>query len=132
MRFFFYGTLMDPGLLARVLGRRVSAHAPRRAWLFGYRRYGVEGAPFPIVLRMRGGRVRGVVLDRIPAAECRRLCSYEGAGYRLARAIAAAPGDARRSVLVFVPQPGAFVATGRPWSYARWRGTVRRAAIPSP
>jgi hypothetical protein len=43
MRFFSYGILMNSGLLARILGRRLSAGASCRARLFGCRRYGIEG-----------------------------------------------------------------------------------------
>jgi Gamma-glutamyl cyclotransferase, AIG2-like len=129
MRFFFYGTLMDRGLLAAVLRRRVGAAALRPASIFGYRRSGVERAGYPIILRSRGGRVGGVVFERAARADRRRLSCDEGSGYRVARAVAAVPGEARKIVLVFVPKPGAFAPTGKPWSYARWRRRAQRAAL---
>jgi Gamma-glutamyl cyclotransferase, AIG2-like len=123
MRFFFYGTLMDPALLAWVLGRRVAARALLPARLHGYRRCSVEGFSYPLVLRRRGQSVEGVVVERASRAELRRLIEYEGEDYRLSRATAAI-GDGRLlPVFLFTPRPGRLKPTGRPWRpAARRRG----------
>ncbi len=130
MRFFFYGTLMDEALLARVLRRRVSARSLCRATLYGYRRTGVKERLYPMVLPSPGGKVRGCALDRANARDCRLLSAYEGEEYRLARAQVSLAGGAKRRVLLFVPKAAALIATNRPWSFARWRAKARVRALP--
>jgi hypothetical protein len=125
--FFFYGTLMDPGLLSKVLGRRVWPRALAPARLRGYQRRSVRGADYPVVVRQHGAAVAGVILVGVTAAERARLSEYEGEGYELVRARAGPPGRPARPVLLFRPKPGAYTVTLRPWSLASWRLRRRRA-----
>ena len=119
--FFLYGTLMDCGTLSEVLGRRVPPRALVAARLPGYRRAAVRGAAYPVVLFQRGASVSGVILARVTPIERARLCAYEGDGYELVPAMAELPGKRQARVLLFKPKPGAYTATTRPSSLARWR-----------
>ena len=75
---FLYGTLLDAGLLARLVGRAV---LPAPAWLAGWRRVYLRRARYPTLARARG-RIVGAVVRVGPAARA-RLAKYEGARYRL-------------------------------------------------
>ena len=128
MRFFFYGTLMDADLTARVLGRRLAPGALRPARLCGWRRAAAHAAAYPILLRCRGGDTAGRVLDRVSPAEGARLACYEGPGYRVRRGVAVLAGR-RVGVRLFVPLPGAYRVAAGGWSLARWRRRAKPAAL---
>lgn len=121
MRFFFYGTLMDRDVLARVLGRPVIAAALKPAVLRGYRRTSIREGSYPIVLREPSGSVDGLTLDGISKAECERLAAYEGPRYSLVRAFADFPERGPRAVFVFEPVAGAFKPTNTDWSLEAWQ-----------
>lgn len=131
MRFFFYGTLLNPALLARVLGRRVAPRALVPARLYGWRRAAAQGVSYPIVLRRRGQSVSGIVLEGASRADRRRLFAYEGEDYCLSRA-AAAMGDGRvLSVFLFTPRSGRLRPAARPWRPAlRRRGQFLSVSRP--
>jgi hypothetical protein len=121
MRFFFYGTLMDPDLLSRVIGRMIAPRALRPALVHGYRRSAVRGANFPVVLRDRIASVKGVVLAGVSVVERDRLADFEGDRYVLVPSLAEFRERLPKPVLLFEPKAGAFSATGRPWSLERWQ-----------
>jgi gamma-glutamylcyclotransferase (GGCT)/AIG2-like uncharacterized protein YtfP len=77
-RLFVYGTLLDPGLVARLTRRPAR---PRPAVLDGFQRVRLRGTPYP-TLRRGQGSVAGALLlaDR---EAFRRLAAYEGPRYRL-------------------------------------------------
>jgi hypothetical protein len=125
MRFFFYGTLMDCDLLSRVLGRPIAPSKLIPALLRGYRRSAVQGLPYPVVLREPTASVSGLVLADVTATERGRLRRHEGENYFLMQGVAEFGQEPARSVLLFVPKPGAFVATGEPWSLTRWRSHAK-------
>ena len=78
---FLYGTLLDPGMLARHAGRKGLGVRAAPAWLPGYRRVSLREEPYPTLLRGRGV-VHGVVL-RVRGPALARLSAYEGPRYRL-------------------------------------------------
>ncbi len=77
---FVYGTLRDPGVLARMAGRRGLLRRATSARLPGYRRVLLRAAPYPTLIRARG-EVMGLVL-RLDAKALRALHRYEGPLYR--------------------------------------------------
>ncbi len=121
MRFFFYGTLMDRDVAARVLTRPVMREALKPAILRGWRRTGVRGACYPVVLRDKASHVDGVTLDGVSKAETERLTAYEGPRYSLIQAFADLPSQGPRAVFLFVPRPGTFRPTDEDWSLAVWQ-----------
>jgi hypothetical protein len=112
---------MDIDLLSGVLGRPITPSALAPVLLRGYRRSAVLGADYPVVVSDPEGWVEGVILAGVSVAERDRLVRYEGEDYVLARASAQLPDRPPRLVSFFKPKPGAFAATGEPWSLARWR-----------
>ena len=91
MRWFLYGSLRDPAVLA------------------GWRRVARAGGPWPTLRRDRTGRVRGALLA-VPAVARARLGAYEGAAYRLRRVIVVT-SRGLRAALAWI----AADAARRPW-----------------
>ena len=129
MRFFFYGTLMDPDLLSWVIGRVIAPAALRPAIVPGYRRSSVRGANFPVVLRDPTASVEGVVLRDVNVAERQRLADFEGDSYAIVPSLAEFRDRPTEPVLLFEPKTGAFSATSRPWSLERWQRLHKPAGL---
>ncbi|MEX2642814.1 MAG: gamma-glutamylcyclotransferase family protein [Acetobacterales bacterium] len=111
MDYFFYGTLMDPALLARLVGAAAATVEPAR--LVGFRRVRLRGQPYPTVVPAEDGSVDGIVVGRIDAAGARRLAEYEGPSYSI-RLFGVMLQDGRtRRVRVFVAPVG--LASDGPW-----------------
>ena len=82
MILFVYGTLLDPGVLARMSGDGALARRMRPALARGWRRVALRGTPYPTLLADPAGSVDGAVL-RVGAAAFARLRAYEGSAYVL-------------------------------------------------
>ena len=123
---FVYGTLLDDEVRAIVLGRSAPAGPPVAAVLAGFRRVPVAGHSFPALIADPRGRVEGVVVAGLGAAEAARLSYFEGPEYRpLLRPVEDAAGTIRPA-WVFVPAPRQpFMPGLRPrpglWDLASWR-----------
>lgn len=101
---FVYGTLLDPRIFARFVGRAPLRRAlPAR--LAGWRRVGLRGTPYPTLAR-GAGEVAGLLLPRLAPSAFARLSAYEGACYALVPVRVATPRGPRRA---------------RAWVAASWR-----------
>jgi gamma-glutamylcyclotransferase (GGCT)/AIG2-like uncharacterized protein YtfP len=76
VRLFVYGTLLDPGCVERVTGRRFPG---RVGMLHGWSRT-TGGHGYPVIHPVAGGRVNGLVLDGIDDRALRSLDAYEDEG----------------------------------------------------
>jgi hypothetical protein len=130
MRFFFYGTLMDPDLRALVIGRTAGIGI-EPATLIGWRRRRAVGFAFPIAVPAPGRRIEGVLARGLDRAALRRLCRYEDDGYRLVK-VAVRLARSGRSVpaLLFTPMRGRFRGGRGTWSLARWQRREKRRQLP--
>ena len=116
MRYFFYGSLTDPDVLAAVLGRPRVRAVP--AVLEGWRRWRVAGEDYPLIAPASGGRVEGILADVAPA-EARRLAWYEGDDFA-PRVLSVAPRSGEPlQALVFVPRPD-LAHAGETWDPRVW------------
>jgi hypothetical protein len=131
LRFFFYGTLIDPDVRRIVLGRRAAAEAHLRdAVLQGWERRALRGVSYPVILRRAGASVDGVLASGLDAKARHRLIAYEGEGYDLVAVEVELVGDVRRAASVFAPSPGGpLKPTSGSWSYARWLRDSKRAFL---
>lgn len=77
MRCFFFGSLMDGDVAELVLGRRIDARALQPGILHGYERLVVAEESYPALAPRAGGKVAGVVIDRINHAELARMQFFE-------------------------------------------------------
>jgi hypothetical protein len=84
--FFFYGTLMDRDVLARVLARPVRDDELVPAILPGFRRVGSPGVVYPRLVTDPGARVCGLALAAPGPRDLVRLHWFEDGEYVAARA----------------------------------------------
>lgn len=129
MRFFFYGTLIDPDVRRVVLGARAAAAIHLRdAVLPNWERRAMRGVSYPVILARAGGRVAGMLASGLDARGRRRLVAYEGEGYDLVR-VDVVLGDATtKPALVFAPSLGGPLKPDTAsWCYARWARESKRA-----
>jgi hypothetical protein len=117
VRYFFYGTLLDPDVRRLVLGSPAASGVPAR--LGGFRRVGVAGRSYPTLVPVPDGSVEGLVVDTITPRQRVRLVAFEGREYReIVRTVMLADGDEREARL-FVSRRPARVALH--WSLALWQ-----------
>ncbi len=126
-RFFFYGTLRDAAVRARVLGARTAAAlrlAPAEAP--GWRAVYARGRDFPILVPERGAAAPGMVAEGLGRGAVRRLIAYEGAGYRLALLAVKFSDRAGKEcrAVAFLPR-GMLQAGRRSFDLAGWQSTRR-------
>lgn len=136
---FFYGTLTDPDVLARVLGRPVDPADLEPGTLAGFGRVGVLGASYPVLVPAPGGSVDGLLFLRATRRDIARINRFEGPEYRAeAHDVRTAGGGARRAWL-YLGVEGALVPSGEAWALEAWRrlhktaflaGCADRAAVP--
>lgn len=128
MRFFFYGTLLDPDVMAIVIGRRLPPCRFEAATLPGYVRRRAKGASYPIVLPDSRGEVEGAVVGGLSTEDVARLAAYEGPGYRSAqRKIRMKDGFV--SVYVFEPVEERFEPVDGRWELVVWQRRDKRRFV---
>lgn len=125
MLFFFYGTLMDDDVFARVVGRAVSNVAREPATLNGYARVYAKNALFPILLPAAGETIDGILVTGLNDRDRARIFQFEDDGY-IAREVTVT-GTRRGDVAawVFMTGPG-LQPTARTWRPADWRRRHKR------
>lgn len=128
MRFFFYGTLLDPDVTALVLRRRLPPSAFVPARLSGYVRRRAAGKSYPILVRRRGGEVDGMVVGGLTAADAARLSAYEGPNYRVSMLPVRLQGRLER-VSVFEPDGPGLAPSAEAWDIGHWQSRYKRAFV---
>ncbi len=126
--FFFYGTLLDPDVMALVVGRRLPPSAFAPAVLPGHSRRRAKGATYPVVVRNAADRVQGVVVGGLTSRDVARLAAYEGPGYTIAR-LKVRIGGGLATVSVFEPIVARLQPSTSPWNYALWKGRHKRRFV---
>lgn len=128
MRYFFYGTLMDPAVLAAVIGRRPPPARWMAATIADYRRVYRAGARYPVLVPAPGERVEGVLIGGLGEGDARRLRAFEGRDY----AVKTVPVQTSQSgcvlARIFMPSRGV-PATAVPWAPDDWRRRHRRGYL---
>ena len=104
MRFFFYGTLIEPEILHAVLRRPVVRAHCRNALLHGYRRVYRRGASYPIIVADAASEVEGIVVSELTARDVARLRAYEGPEYIVHERSLRLSGNGFISAKVFMPR----------------------------
>ncbi len=126
--FFFYGTLLDPDVMALVIGRRLPPQAFVPAILPGHSRRRAKGATYPVVVRDAADQVQGVVVGGLTSRDVARLAAYEGPGYRIAQQKVRVAGEVV-TVSVFEPVVARLQPSTSPWDYAVWKGRDKRPFV---
>ncbi|MBV8190052.1 MAG: gamma-glutamylcyclotransferase [Alphaproteobacteria bacterium] len=128
MRFFFYGTLLDPDVMALVIGRRLPPCRYALATLPGFVRRRAKGASYPIVLSDRRAAVEGAVVGALSARDVGRLAAYEGPRYRIASR-KVRMNKRLVSVSVFEPVERRFEPVEGRWDLAVWQRRDKRQFV---
>lgn len=124
--YFFFGTLMDPDVLAIVLGRAAASIEHEAARLDGYRRHRVFGESYPILRPAPDTAVDGLLVPSLSPGEAARVAFYEGEEYRpVPLTVVSASGP--RDALVFVDDGG--LSTDGEWDFERWRREEKAALL---
>lgn len=121
IHWFFFGSLMDPDVLAAVIGRTLPADRFEPAVLRGYRRIELADESYPALIAQPGARVAGVVVTGLDREDARRIRFFEGEDeFDLQRrSVELADG---RSQEAWVFTGGAAIKpTERDWDYGAWR-----------
>lgn len=128
--YFFFGTLMDVELLARVAGEPVESGQIVPAEIAGFRRTGVKGRSYPILVKRPGGRVAGILVFGLSLRAGKRLDTYEGINYALKPVtVRAGRWSIAARYYTFVGAKSGLRSDGRLWVLERWRRRWKRRAM---
>ncbi len=120
MEYFFYGTLMDGDVLARVIGQPVPPARMEAAVIEGYRRLYVAGAWYPMLVPEPGGRFEGRLVSGIDAVAEDSIAHFESDAYELEALPVRAARRGPVRALTFMARPGV-AASPEEWDLASWR-----------
>lgn len=124
-RLFFYGTLLDPDIQSRVIGRVLGAGDLRPATLAGFRRVRAAGKWFPMLVPgLAAETVAGALALGLSGPELKRIIAYEGGGYELKRVTVRLGSGASSRALIFLPGAG-LRPTAESWDLADWQAKVK-------
>lgn len=123
--FFFYGTLMDAAICARVTGMAVTAARLRSATLDDYKIVRVADQHYPALVPSPGGRVQGRLFRNVPPDAQRRLAIYEDDTYEPKWVRAKGIGGIKTMALAFVAGPK-MQLTDEAWDFEDWCRTHRK------
>lgn len=138
MRFFFYGTLIEPEILHAVLCRPIARAHRRNAVLHGYHRVYRRGASYPVIVADAASEVEGIVISELTARDVALLRAYEGPEYIVDERSVRLSGDGFVRAKVFMPALHA--ASRAPGTHregggdtrtlpVRWRETASRTRM---
>jgi hypothetical protein len=125
-RLFFYGTLLDPDIQRRVVGRALTGAAFVPASLQGFRRVRAAGQWFPILVPgLRSDLVEGGLATDLDGREIARIVAYESTDNYAMKPVSVRLRDGeRRSALVFLPisgSAGRLRPTREAWELESWQ-----------
>lgn len=122
MRFFFYGTLIDPEILDAVLRRPFYRIQRRAAVLEGYRCVYRRGACYPVLVPGTTARVVGTVVSGLTTRNVALLRLYEGPDYEIHEISVGLSGRRSHPVRAnaFLPGPG-WEASSEIWTLEDWQ-----------
>lgn len=129
MRFFFYGTLLDPDVRALVLPHCAARLDLQPATLRGWARVQARHGTFPVVRRTPRGCVEGLLVEGLDRGGLCRMAHFEGNGYTVGPLPVLAEGRGAVRANVFLPEHRAFCLT-RGWSLLDWQRRHKRYFLP--
>jgi hypothetical protein len=126
VRFFFYGTLIDPDVRKAVLGGLAPASV-EAAVLPGWRRFRAKGVSFPIARPDPKAEIEGVLARGLTAEAGRKLDAYESDGYKRLKVDVIAGGKTVSAILYADDGSNTLKAEPGAWSYTDWVKRDKRA-----
>lgn len=125
---FFFGTLMDVDVLARVLGRPVDGRELEPAMLWGFRRHRVRHAPYPVIRRHGDGYVQGCLFRPASTDERCRVDHFESGEYA-ADTVQVQAGPRMIDALCYLDLEGVFEIAAADWSLSEFRRADKAAYL---
>ena len=119
MTFFFFGTLRDPEVLALVLDRRLAEGDRVAASLPDHRAVRAAAAPYPVLVRARGGAVDGAALLRPSRRDEQRITWFEEDEFEARWRFVWTGESWLRARVFFALEP--LRPSAIPWDYASWQ-----------
>jgi len=126
---FFFGTLMDPDVLALVLGHSLASVRIEPASVRGLRRVHVAGRSYPMLLPHPGGRVEGHLVGGLTELDRARLAYYEGWEYDVGPVTVTDAAGRTVSALMYVCPPQ-IEAENRVWRLDHWQSVHKSGYLP--
>jgi hypothetical protein len=126
--FFFFGTLMDPEVLERVLDRPIAGEELTPARLMGFRRVRSARGTYPLLVPGPGGIVNGMLLKAASLRDARRIIHFESEEYdsRWLTVQAADGGTTKARVFFALAGVG---RTDETWELDAWAHTHKEAFL---
>jgi hypothetical protein len=121
MRWFFFGSLLDPDVLAVVLDRPATAYTRRYGTLYGYRRVRVIEESYPALIHDPDGRVDGLLVEPLGAEDERRVCFFEGEEFQPRSCPIELHDGEWRDARVFLTAGLSDCLHDQPWDFHIWR-----------
>jgi hypothetical protein len=126
---FFFGTLMDPDVLALVLDHPLDRLTIAPATVRGHLRLHVAGRSYPMLVPHPGGRVAGHLVGGLDHDDRARLAYYEGWEYDVGPIAVTGP-DGRTVTAEMYVCPPEVAADRRPWRLDRWQSVHKAGYLP--
>lgn len=124
---FVYGTLLDPSVRRRVLGRTVKLTI-HPVILRDHRILRIAGKPYPNAKAAPGARAPGAALYGLTPGHLARLDHYEGAEYDRVAVAVFTPSNRRIRAQIYRAVQTVEVTRHR-WTLERWRGRGGRGKV---
>jgi hypothetical protein len=125
MRFFFFGTLMDPEVRRVVIGRDLAPGQIEAAVLEQFRRVYVANRNYPMLLPHSSGWVDGLLAHNVDPEAARRLMAFEGREYHLVPVTVADLHGHLAKAAAFLPDR-TVKANRRAWYLEIWQRRYKR------
>lgn len=128
MQWFFFGSLMDPDVLATVLNRRLPDDQRIPATLHGYTRVTVKAESYPALRPEPGGRVEGIFVEQLSEDEGKRICFFEGEEFHLEEhPLELANGEYRHAVAFMLNEN--YSTEPHHWDLGHWRAIYKQGFL---
>lgn len=127
MRLFFFGSLMDLGLLRVVVGHDCAGVSARPASLRGYRTNRVKDDDYPVLVPQADSIVQGRLVEGLEAGDVARIRYFEDDEYALeTRTVETAEGpvECLLCLALDITQD-----SGEPWTTSRLTGEARELLL---
>lgn len=125
---FFFGSLKDPDLFRRVVGRPLQEFTTKPAILAGYSIYRAAKFPYPVVKADALGEAPGLLVTGFTATEIERVAYYETNEYDLYEVtIKVADGAFETAEAFFATEH--LEISQEPWCFEEWTREAKDLAL---
>lgn len=123
VKLFFFGTLMDPAVIAGVTGLPLGSIVLKDALIPNFKRFYAKGASFPVLVPTNEPEswVDGVIFETDSEEVIRNLDRYEGNLYHPETYVVYPNGEEPVEARVYIANWDRLSASDTVWTYNGWR-----------